>query len=79
MNISEAIKMARSWTKDMKDEGISNQMPLWEMVRALLDHIDRQGKDIEELTLACRVLFRENRRKQDELSRSQTPSRSLDD
>lgn len=77
MTPEEAIKMARTWTKDMKDEGFSHQMPIWVMVKTLLDHIDQQSqdierrtKDVEELTLACQTLLRGNRRLQDELSRS---------
>lgn len=70
MTPEEAIKMARTWTKDMKDEGISHQMPIWTMVKTLLDHCERQRQDIAELTLACQTLLRGNRRLQDELSRS---------
>lgn len=70
MTPEEAIKMAQTWTKDMKDEGLSHQMPIWVMVKTLLDHIDRQSQDIEELTLACQTLLRGNRRLQDELSGS---------
>jgi uncharacterized membrane protein YccC len=43
-----------------------------------LDVIERQRKDIEELTNACRALFRQNRRLQDELKRSENASPSLD-
>ena len=71
MTSAKAIAMAQAWTADMKDEGVSYQMPLWQMVRALLDHIDRQQQDIQELTLACQVLLRENKRRRlDGLPRS---------
>lgn len=71
MTPDQAIAMARTWTKDMKDEGISHQMPIWQMVKALLDHIQQQSKDINELTLACQVLLRANKEKDDALQRSQ--------
>jgi hypothetical protein len=78
MTVTEAIQMAESWTKDMKEEGISHQMPIWIMVKTLLDHIDRQSKDITELTFACRSLLIENRRRQDAIQRSQRTRRKLD-
>lgn len=67
MNIQEAIKMAEQWTKDLRqDDG--NEF--FHMVRALLDHIQLQNKDIEELSDALRIIFRRNRELLDELNRS---------
>ena len=47
-------------------------------VEELLDQIKQQRKDIEELTQACRVLFRRNKELQDELLRSKETSRRVD-
>ena len=47
-------------------------------VEELLDQIKQQRKDIEELTLACRVLFRRNKELQDELLRSKETSCRVD-
>lgn len=44
----------------------------------LLDEIRRLRKDVEELTMACQLLFRRNRELLDELSRSNPASSSLD-
>lgn len=46
---------------------------------ALLDRIRKQSKDIEELTLAVRVLFRRNRELEDELRGSHKTGKSLDE
>lgn len=46
---------------------------------ALLDRIRQQSKDIEELTLAVRVLFRRNRELEDELRRSGKSGQGLDE
>ena len=46
---------------------------------ALLDRIRQQSKDIEELTLAVRVLFRRNRELEDELRGSHKAGKSLDE
>jgi len=62
MTPEDAIEMARSWTKGLKEEGIGQRMPIWHMVKALLDHNERQAKDVKELTLACQLLLRENNR-----------------
>ena len=62
MSPHEAIKMAQIWTADLEQEGIGEQMPLWHMIKTLLSHIELQGKDVHELTLACQVLLRENKR-----------------
>lgn len=46
---------------------------------ALLDRIRQQSKDIEELTLAVRVLFRRNRELEDELRRGGKTGQGLDE
>jgi hypothetical protein len=47
--------------------------------KALLDRIRQQDKDIRELTLACRVLFRRNRELEYELRRSREVGQGLDE
>ena len=44
----------------------------------LLDEIRRLRKDVEELTMACQLLFRRNRELLDELSRSDHARPSMD-
>lgn len=78
MTPGKAIQMAETWTRDMKEDASSQGMPFFEMVRALLDHIAQQGKDIQELTLACQLLLRENHRIKDELPRSENPGPSME-
>lgn len=68
MNPLEAIKIAESWTHDLRVDG--PEMPLFSAMKALLDHVKRQDKDIEELTQACRVLFKRNKELERELRRS---------
>jgi hypothetical protein len=70
MTPEEAIAMARTWTKDMEGEVNLHDVSFFHAMKALLDHTERQRKDIEELTLACQTLLRGNRRLQDELPRS---------
>ena len=70
MDLQSALRMAETWTKDMSQERPLEKMPLFDTLKTLLDHCQIQGKDIEELTLACQVLLRENRRLKDELRRS---------
>lgn len=70
MTPAKAIAMAEAWTKDMSQDRPLENMPLFDALKTLLDHSRTQSKDIEELTLACRVLLRENRKLQDELRRS---------
>lgn len=66
----DAMRLAEQWTHDMSQDRPIEQMPLFDALKTLLDHCRQQGKDIEELTNACQVLFRENRRLQDDLRRS---------
>ena len=73
MTPKDAMRLAEQWTHDMSQDRPLDKMPLFDALKTLLDHCRQQGKDIEELTLACRVLLRENRRLQDELRRSQAP------
>jgi hypothetical protein len=78
MTPNKAITMAESWTRDMKEDASHQPLPFFEMVRALLDHIAQQGKDIQELTLACQLLLRENKRIRDELPGSKAVGPSVD-
>lgn len=65
MSIDEALRMAEAWTHDLEKD--NEEYPLFLMVRALLDHIGQQRKDIDDLTHACRVLLKENRSIRDAL------------
>lgn len=79
MTPSEAIALAEKWTHDMSPDRDYEHVPLFNALRVLLDHTRQQSKDIEELTLACRVLFRRNRELEDELRRSREVGQSLDE
>lgn len=70
MTPTEAIAMAEKWTSDMKPDRDYQHIPLFDAMRTLLDHIAQQRKDIEELTQACRVVFRRNRELEHDLRRS---------
>ena len=78
MDISEAIALAEKWTHDMPRERPLDKMPLFNALKTLLDHTRQQSKDIEELTLAVRVLFRRNRELEDELRRGGKTGQGLD-
>jgi cell division protein FtsB len=65
MTPAKAIHMAETWTKDLEQDAKEIGMPIWEMVKALLDHTKQQHKDIEELTAAVQLLFRQNKRLQE--------------
>ena len=62
MHPNKAIQMAETWTKGLKEEALNQEMPIWHMVKSLLDHVKQQNKDIEELTAAVQLLFRQNQR-----------------
>lgn len=70
MTPAQAMQLAENWTHDIGPDRPIKEMPLFDALKTLLDHARTQSKDIEELTLACRVLLRENRKLQDELRRS---------
>jgi len=74
MTPQEAMKLAESWTRDMQPTRDYTHMPLFDAMRTLLDHVRQQNKDIEELTQACRVLFRRNKELENELQRSEKSS-----
>jgi hypothetical protein len=77
MTPHEAIMMAKKWTADMKDEGISTQGHInptdihWVMVKTLVDLVEQQRKDVDEITAACQLLLRNNKELTDELRRSE--------
>lgn len=79
MDISEAIALAEKWTADMTADKDYRHIPLFDAMKTLLDRIRQQSKDIEELTLAVRVLFRRNRELEDELRRSGKSGQGLDE
>lgn len=79
MDISEAIALAEKWTSDMTADKDYRHIPLFDAMKTLLDRIRQQSKDIEELTLAVRVLFRRNRELEDELRRSGKSGQGLDE
>jgi hypothetical protein len=70
MTPEEALRFAKAWTRDMEGDVRMDDISFFHAMKALLDHTERQRKDIEELTLACQTLLRGNRRLQDELPRS---------
>lgn len=70
MTPAKAMQLAEQWTHDMSQDRPLDKMPLFDALKTLLDHCRQQGKDIEELTNACQVLFRENKRLQNDLRRS---------
>jgi polyhydroxyalkanoate synthesis regulator phasin len=74
MNLQEAMRLAESWTRDMQPTRDYTHIPLFDAMRTLLDHVRQQNKDIEELTQACRVLFRRNKELENELQRSEKTS-----
>jgi hypothetical protein len=78
MTLYEAINMAESWVKDRKSEEGYLHLPLFETLQTLLDHVRQQSKDIEELTTACRVLFRRNKELENELRRGEKAGPSVD-
>lgn len=78
MTPSEAIAMAEKWTSDMQPDRDYQNIPLFDAMKALLAHIDRQGQDIVAITEACQGLLRRNRELENELRRSQNISPSLD-
>lgn len=78
MKPSEAMRLAETWTHDMSKDRPLEKMPLFDALKTLLDHARAQGKDIEELTLACQVLFRRNKELEDELRRSNKAGAVLD-
>ena len=77
MTPAEAIALAEKWTAGPPDQDLS-KMPLFDAMRTLLAHIDQQAKDVDNLTQACRVLFRRNKELLDELSRSSQTSPGVD-
>lgn len=66
MTFDEALKMAETWTKDLKSEKLDT-FPIWEMVKALMDHTKQQEKDIKQLTNAVRAGMTRNKELLDEL------------
>jgi len=69
MSPKDAMRLAEQWTHDMSQDRPLDKMPLFDALKTLLDHCRQQGKDIEELTNACQVLFRENNRLRGKLSK----------
>ena len=69
MSPQEAIKFAESWTRDMRNDPDSEQLAFFHAMKGLLGHIETQRKDIESLTVACQLLFRENKRLRDALDK----------
>ena len=78
MTPAEAIALAQKWTSDMQSDRDYTNIPLFDAMKTMLDHIAQQRKDIEELTQACRVLFRRNKELEDELRRSNQTSPRVD-
>lgn len=78
MKLQEALSMAEKWTADMAADKDYRHIPLFDAMKTLLDHARQQSKDIEELTLAIRVLFRRNRELEDDLRRSRKAGEGLD-
>ena len=74
----QAIAFAQAWTKDMEGQTSAHDVSFFHAMKALLDHIGRQRKDVEEITLACQLLLRENKRLLNELQRGNQSGRSLD-
>lgn len=70
MTLQEMFARAEGWVEEMKSSPGHLHLPLYETVVALLDHTRQQSKDIEELTTACRVLFRRNKELENDLRRS---------
>lgn len=64
----QAIALAEKWTKDLA-KGPHEDIFAYTLMESLLAHIRTQSKDIESLTIACRMLFRENRRLRDALDK----------
>jgi len=77
MNIQQAIKMAETWTTDLKREG-QDAFPIWEMVATLLNHVKQQEKDIKHLTDAVRASMVRNKELMNELRRSHKNSETVD-
>lgn len=78
MTFQEAVDRAESWIRDRKSEEGYIHLPLFDTIQTLLDRIRQQSKDIEELTTACRVLFRRNKELENELRRGEKASPSVD-
>jgi hypothetical protein len=78
MTLNEALAMAEKWTHDLPGNHKIEELPLFNALKTLLDQCKQQRQDIEELTQACRVLFRRNKELQDELLRSKETSRRVD-
>lgn len=70
MTLQEAISKVENWTKGMGPDKDYRHVPLFDAMKTLLDHVHQQRKDIEELTTACRVLFRRNKELENDLRRS---------
>jgi len=70
MTLQEAISKVENWTEDMSPGQDNRYLPLFDAMKTLLDHVHQQRKDIEELTTACRVLFRRNKELENDLRRS---------
>jgi hypothetical protein len=66
---SEAIAQAQKWVKGLGGVGPDEDFFIFEIIEALLTHIEVQGKDVEGLTHACQILLRENKRLSDVLDR----------
>jgi hypothetical protein len=64
----QAIAMAEKWTKDLGKDPTEDVF-VYTVMQSLLAHIRTQSKDIEGLTVACQLLFRENRRLRDALDK----------
>ena len=78
MKLQEALSMAEKWTSDMAADRDYRHIPLFDAMKTMLDHIRQQSKDIEELTLATRVLFRRNKELEDDLRRGRKTGKGLD-
>jgi len=79
MTPNEAIAMAQKWTSDMQPDRDYTNIPLFDAMKTLLDHIAQQRKDIEELTTACKVLFRRNKELENDLRRSNQTGARVDE
>lgn len=64
----QAIALAEKWTKDL-GKNPTEDVFVYTVMQSLLAHIRTQSKDIDSLTIACRMLFRENRRLRDALDK----------
>lgn len=64
----QAIALAEKWTQDLGKQP-EEDVFVYTLMESLLAHIRTQSKDIDALTIACRMLFRENRRLRDALDK----------